>query len=62
VNNLLDLQDMVTDYSYSNLLDWIDKIMDPDNHLPIKLWQRRVENGRLNEEDFNQLVSELLNE
>ena len=46
-------------YSYSDYESWIDTVEDEDDREQIELWARRVEKGKLSEEEFEQEVRDL---
>lgn len=48
------------EYLFSNINSWIDKIDDDDDKQQIKLWERMVSKGRINENEFNKNLKDFL--
>jgi len=64
ISNLLDWEENSTSgvYSYANHNDWINEIEDEDDRYEIAGWQRRVEKGKMTEEEFEEKLRELLSD
>ncbi len=48
-------------YGYSNLSDWINSIEDEDDKEQIELWIKKVEKGKMSEEEFDNEINSIIN-